>query len=475
MTMAARPEHRFLRAIGDALERVAIPRGASVMVALSGGPDSVALMHAMLAMRERFGYRLAAAHLNHGIRGAESDRDEAFVRDLCARLGLDLVVERAAGLIAGTSNLEERARDTRHRFLNSAADRIGAEFIALAHHADDQAETVVLRLLRGAGAAGLAAMHERGPGRIIRPMLAVTRAEARAYLAAIGADFVVDSSNNSGAILRNRIRTDLLPMLEREYAPGLAGRLVELADEMRALDDFVAAEAQRELASMPASDALDLARLSAMHPALQAAVLREFLKRRVGSLRRVERVHIEALRRLCVDGPPNGTLNLPGHVRAIREYSTLRLSTIAPKQRSFMVRLNPVGVTEIPEAGFAFDAVVVPSRDALPPRDKFDALFDAEVAGERLTARNFRRGDRINPIGMVGQRKLKDIYIDAKLPKSKRLSFPVVELDGAIAWLPGMVRGQVALVAESTRSVVRLRARAILMIAKAPLRMIKLT
>lgn len=459
--MAVRAEQRLLRAVGDALARIAMRRGAMVLVALSGGPDSVALLHAMLALRDRFGYRLAAAHLNHCIRAAESDRDEAFVRDLCARLVIDLTVERATGLLPGTANLEEKAREMRHRFLNATADRIGADFIALAHHAGDQAETVMLRLLRGAGAAGLGAMDARGQGKIIRPMLDVTRAEVMSYLTATGASFVTDTSNQSRAILRNRIRVELLPMLEREYAPGLGARLVELAGEMRALDDFIMAAARHELASMVSGDALDISGLAALHPALQSAVLRQFLKERIGDLRRIGRVHIEALQRLCVEGPPNGTLNLAGRIRATREYAMLRLSPVCREHVPFMVRLNAVGVTEIPEAGFDFDSVVVPAREAGQPRDKFDALFDADAAGGGLSVRNFRPGDRISPIGMRGHRKLKDVFIDAKLPKSKRLSFPVVELDGAIAWLPGIVRGRAGLVVESTRSVVRVHARAI--------------
>src|SRR5713101_543462 len=254
-------------AIAAALERAAIRPGATILVGLSGGADSVALMHALLDLRERFGMRIAAAHLNHRIRGLESDRDENFVREMCARLGIELNVARARGLDADSANLEERARDARYRFLNRAADALGADFIALAHHADDQAETVLMRMLRGAGSAGLAAMAERGPGRLIRPMLGLFRAEILAYLRARGFAFVEDSSNRSSEILRNRIRTELVPMLERDYAPGLRRRLVEIAGEMRSVDDFMAAAASIEFAAMRSEDALDVARFPALAPA----------------------------------------------------------------------------------------------------------------------------------------------------------------------------------------------------------------
>ncbi|MBV8055649.1 MAG: tRNA lysidine(34) synthetase TilS, partial [Deltaproteobacteria bacterium] len=200
-----------------------------LLAAISGGPDSVAALYALQRIRGRAGYQLAAAHLNHGLRGSESDRDEKFVRELCGRLDIELVVERACGL--KPANLEERARELRYEFLNRTADALKAQFIVLGHHQDDQAETILLRLLRGAGIAGLAAMAEWGPGRLVRPLLSLNRVAILAYLAAIGADYVVDSSNLDFAALRNRVRTGLLPQLARDYSPGIARRLAELASE----------------------------------------------------------------------------------------------------------------------------------------------------------------------------------------------------------------------------------------------------
>src|SRR6266446_2367323 len=200
--------------------------GESILIALSGGPDSVALLHVLRELAPRFGLRLAAAHLNHRLRGAESDRDETFVRDLCSTLGVELAVEQSSGLDLAAPNLEERAREARYAFLAGAGAQLGASHIATAHHADDQAETVMLRLLRGAGAAGLGAMAETmtlAPTgvTILRPMLRVGRHEILRYLDSIGARFVSDSSNAHQGFLRNRVRMDLLPKLERDYAPGL--------------------------------------------------------------------------------------------------------------------------------------------------------------------------------------------------------------------------------------------------------------
>ncbi len=313
--MVREVEKKVVGAIEAALSRAGVRRGASILVGLSGGADSVALTSVLIARRERLGWRVAAAHLNHRIRGAESDRHEAFVRDMCARLGVELIVEHAAGLGASLSsaNLEERAREVRRDFLLRAADRVGADFVALGHHRDDQAETVLMRLMRGAGAAGMAAMAERGPGKLIRPMLSISRAEIREYLDARAIPFVEDSSNSSRDILRNRIRAELLPMLEREYAPGLGGRLVELADEMRSLDQLVAAIAARELDAMRMrGGALDVTGFAAVNRAVQAVAIRRYLSERVGSLRKISRAHVEAVRQLALEGGPSDSIDLPG-------------------------------------------------------------------------------------------------------------------------------------------------------------------
>jgi tRNA(Ile)-lysidine synthase len=453
-----KPHARLLRAVADSLKRIGVRRDAMVLLALSGGPDSVALFHALLAMRDRFGFRIAAAHLNHQLRGAESDRDEAFVRELCSRCAVDLIVDHAEGLSLDTPNLEERAREARHAFLNAAADRLGADFIALAHQADDQAETVMMRLLRGAGASGLAAMAERGPdARIIRPMLSVTRDEVAAYLKDIGESFVNDSSNQSPAILRNRIRGELLPMLERNYAPGLRGRLTALASEMRAFDDFVATAAKRELESSASEDGLDISRFADLHPALQAELIRQYIGSAAGSLRRIERAHIEAIRHLCLDGPPNGSVDLPG-LHLHREYATLRVSSgAATVPAPFVVRLE-VGAVEIPASGFAFETRLVAPHGMRSPASKFEAVFDGSEAAGGLTVRNFRRGDKIAPFGMTGHRKIQDIFVDNKLSRRYRASYPILELNGAVAWVPGMVRGRVGIVTEASRSVLHVRA-----------------
>src|SRR5208283_3543935 len=389
-------------AIEAALARAGIRRGASILIGLSGGADSVALTCALLELRERLGFRIAAAHLNHRIRGDESDRDEAFVRAMCARLGVELIVEHAEGLDASISsaNLEERAREVRRDFLGRVADRVGAGYVALGHHRDDQAETAHQAHQHGLGLV-VPMVPERGPGRLIRPMLSVSRAEIRGYLDARATAFVEDSTNSSRDILRNRIRAELLPMLEREYAPGLGGRLVEVAAEMRSLDDLVAAIAARELDAMRVrGGALDVSGFSGVSRAVQPVAIRLFLSERMGSLRRISRAHIEAMRQLILAGGPSDSIDLPGGWRAEREYNFFQLIEAGAERKGsgagagFSVAIAAKGITVVEEAGFAFEASTNPATHASMPDSLFSfslvAMFDAaKIAEAGLVARNF--------------------------------------------------------------------------------------
>lgn len=464
----------LVRKVAQALKEAQLRRGDFILLALSGGPDSVALLHILRELQPRLGFRLAAAHLNHRLRGAESERDEAFVRELCADLGVELTVEQASGLGSAASNLEERAREARYEFFARVARRLGASYVVTAHHADDQAETLMLRLLRGSGAAGLGAMApvdalapiEGGEPRaltLVRPMLRIRREEIQAWLDALGAYFVSDSSNEYSDFLRNRVRRELLPLLERGYAPGLRRRLAALADEMRQLDDFVARAAALELERRRRDGALALDGFAGLHPALASVLLRAFLAVRMGSLRRISRRHIENIRRLCLIDSPSAEIVLPGGWRAARRYNALAVERAQATERqrtpSFAVALAREGVTQVAPARFVFHSTVAPADAAPLPANLLEACFDAEAAAAGLVARNFIPGDRIAPLGMDGSCKLQNLFVDRKLARARRRNYPVVTLKGEVAWLPGLSRGRVALIGPSTRQVLRVRAR----------------
>ncbi len=485
---------RMERAVSAAIVDLALKPGERILIALSGGADSVALTHALNRMsdggRGWSGYRLTAAHLNHRLRGAEADRDENFVRELCERMGIELVVERARDLVDSSErshllngsdrpdssnrlswsklpNLEERAREVRYAFLNRMAERVGARHIAVAHHQDDQAETVMLRVLRGSGVAGLGAMDAAGPGRIVRPLLALRRAEILAYLAAIGATCVSDSSNSSPAYLRNRVRHDLLPMIERDYAPRLGRRLAGLAREMRELDDYISGEGRRELGRRLRDDGrLALDGFGALPAALAGALIREWLRVSRGDLRRVYRGEIERIAKLCTSGAPGATLHLADGWRLRREYgdALIERATALGAVSPFAFELAREGVTEADAAGFTFVGQLWNRGDAggngeLRRAGLMEAWFDAGGLAGELIVRGYRAGDRVRPLGMSGTRKVHDVLVDRKLARERRPTWPLVECGSEILWIPGMVRSRVALVSEATESVLRLTAK----------------
>jgi tRNA(Ile)-lysidine synthase len=461
----ARPQNRLVSAVAAALARARVGADSSIVLGLSGGADSVALLHVLLELQPRFGFRLAAAHLNHRLRAAEADRDEAFVRDQCGRLNVQLIVEHASGLDVTVGNLEERAREARRNFFERAADELGTDFIALAHQADDQAETVLMRILRGAGVTGLAAMAEHGPGRIIRPMLQVSREEILDYVRDRNLEFVEDSSNASRSILRNRVRHELIPMIEREYAPAIARRLAELGGEMQGVDALVAELAERELDALTlASGVLDVSRLAGVPEALINPLLRRFIARTLGGLRRIERSHVDELRRLALEGGPSAVISLPGGWRAEREYSVLKLlRRISPPRDAYSIPLALDGDTRIDAARLVISSSRKPADSVAMPASLCEAVFDGATVGNGgLVARNFRLGDRIAPLGFEGHRKVKDVYIDRRMTRAKRAVWPIVMLGEEIAWIPGLARARVGLITAGTEAVIRLETREML-------------
>jgi tRNA(Ile)-lysidine synthase len=478
--------------VASVLQKLPSTPDAPYVVAVSGGPDSVALLDVLKRIYARLGScYFIAAHLNHRIRGAEADRDEAFVRKLCEKLGIELIVECAHGL--SSPNLEERARVVRYEFLDRVARSIHARYILLAHHADDQAETALLRLLRGSGIAGLGAMApvvsrrgevsadsepSVGVVALVRPMLSVTRTTIVDYLEAVGADYVIDSSNLVGGVLRNRLRHSLLPEIEKHYAPGFSRRLVELAAEAGEVEAFLAGEARRALdlrLTAPSGGAekrtvwrIDVEGFSSIQPALASAMLRELVRRGAGDLRHFGRVHIEAMRRLAMGGDPSAITMLPRGWRFRREYQSAVLERSPSTGREFggpqgyELELTP-GENRIEDAHLMLQLRIIGCDDSAfphPPwhrRDLFEAWFDAVAAG-RIVARTARHGDRVKPLGMDGSRKVHDVFVDRNLPLGWRKVWPLVVAQEGVLWIPGMVRSRFALVTADSKKVLHLRA-----------------
>jgi tRNA(Ile)-lysidine synthase len=444
----------FVRKVASAIERHRLARpGDHLLVAVSGGADSVALLAALHVLAPRLRLRLTAWHLDHGLRGDAGGRDLAFVVALAERLGVTVVAERAA--VPPGPNLEERARRIRYAHMRRAADRLGCTRIALGHTQTDQAETLLLRLFRGAGRRGLAAMAPRR-GVIARPLLGCTREEARAFLCGSGLEWVEDVSNRDERFARNRLRRRILPALVAEIGPALVQRLARtaaiLGEEDRFLD--VVARRHRERARTPEGlDARILGRLSA---ATRRRVIRLWLGEARGDLRGIAAAHLRAVER-CLGSPESRVIDLPrGRVRVEAGIVRWEPPIGPPAGAAFAHALRPGGRVSRKDLGWVLG--VGRPRAWRPgtglPTDSWQAVFDADALPKPLVVRGVRPGDRIRPIGMSGTRKLQDVFVDAHVPRSERGTRPVLVGGEEVLWIPGLKRSAVATVRGGTTRVV---------------------
>jgi tRNA(Ile)-lysidine synthase len=452
--------------------------GEGVLIAVSGGPDSVALLHVLDGIREQLNLRLEIAHLQHGIRGAQAAEDARFVGCLAEKLKLpfhekELNLPRLQSE-AGRGNLEELAREERYKFFAGVAAGRGLGKIATAHTQDDQAETVLMWLLRGSGMTGLGGMApvrrlppaEPGPAEelvVIRPFLETSKSEILQYLAERQIPYRRDATNSDPSLLRNWIRQELLPVMKGKAGGHLPARLARQAELLRDENDYMDGLARGDLQAIRAGDGLKRREFLRRHPAMQRRILRLWVAETRGNLHAVDYRHIESMLELILSGPPQGRFSIPGGWELVAEYDIVRLGRRcrdekrgAPCRYSYELRIGvPLNVAE---AGMA-----IMSEYGEPPLDAFpetltEAVFDAAALPDPLTVRNFRHGDRLRPLGLAGHKKLKDLFIENKVPRSLRARLPLLVGGGDILWVPGYGRSDLGTIGAQTRKIARFKA-----------------
>jgi tRNA(Ile)-lysidine synthase len=426
--------------------------GETVLVAVSGGADSVALLHFLAELAPAWRLRLHVLHVDHQLR-PDSPADADFVRTLGARLGVP--VEVATVTVDRRGSLEAGAREARYAALEAGAARLGAHRIALGHTADDQAETVMMRLLEGAGVRGLAGIPPVR-GRIIRPLIDMHRAALEAAVRAAGVPWVEDPTNHDPKFLRNRIRHELLPLLADSYNPGIAAALTRVSalarDTVTALDRAAAVELERLAAFDGGAVTLPLGPLRELPRQIAAEVLRQAAAR-LGSRAPLRAWAHRGLRRALAVPSPRRPFRLGGVT--IEVSGPLARLARAPLQALVARPLAVPGRTELPEIGQALEARIVGAEAYAVPRDPSRVAFDADELGGPLAVRPRRRGDRFVPFGGA-ERRLKTLLIDAKVPRWDRARVPVAEAGGVIIWVGGLRRSAVARVTARTRRVLEL-------------------
>ena len=455
---------RFVRA------RKLISRGEKVVVGVSGGPDSVCLLHILYNLRDELGVSWHVAHLNHQLRGAESDADAEYVAGLSRKLGLPATIERRdvkAYRSKHRLSLEEAAREVRYTFFAEVAASFGIDKVAVGHTQNDHIETILMHLVRGSGTRGLRGLQPVTPWRcddqsltIVRPLLEVSREETEGYCRREGLAPRVDASNLLLSQLRNRIRHELLPLLEK-YNPRVGEALVRTAGI--AADDlaFMDAEAERAWQRVARLEGnaviLDRKGFLRLSVALKRHLLRMAIEKLVGEVKDIEAQHIEQIVGALAK-PAGKRIVLPEGITFAIDYDRYLLSTgsgasspYPPLEGEFTLRVP--GATELPR--WTVEARVV-SRMSEKPESSFVAYLDAEKTGAHLAVRARRRGDRFQPLGMGQPKSLSEFMVDAKIPRAWRDRIPLVCSPAQIVWVVGYRLDDRVRVTEKTKEILRL-------------------
>lgn len=432
-----------------------LARGDHVLVAVSGGADSMALLHCLGRLREEWGLTVTVAHLDHGIR-PDTAEDLALVRAATERLSVPLVYERVdvpARAWAEGRNLEEAARLARREFLERAARSAGATKVALGHTRTDLAETVLLHLLRGAGPRGLRGILPVTPP-YVRPLLLVSREEARAFCREEGIPFRDDPTNEDLRLVRNALRREVLPALARlnpraeEALARAAGLLAEAEEVLAWAADLARAEVLRP-------EGLDLECLRCLPKAVQALVLHRTAE---GAGVVLERGHVEAVLGLVQAG--RGEVHLPGGLSARAGSGVLQLVPRLPAPAPPSAWTLPwEGEAEIVELGWSFSLQRVPCRGGLAPPSRWVAFLDPRRLDPPLVVRTPVPGDRMRPLGMAGTKKVSDLLMEAGVPRWERARWPLLLDRRGIAWVVGVRVSEDHRVMPDATEVLRVEAR----------------
>ena len=447
----------------DTIRRHGMLRGGErVLVAVSGGPDSVALLDVLSAVRASLGLTLSVAHVHHGLR-PEADGDAGSVGRLCECLGVSCRLERVAVKQGPPwDGLEAESRRARHAALHRVARAVGATRIATGHTADDQAETVLMRLLQGAGPRGLGGIAPVR-GLLISPLIETRRAEIVEYLRGRGLAWVEDPSNRDTRFLRNRIRHDLLPFMAELTGASVVESLCRGAAAARGLVADLEARARADLERLATREAagftLDVGALEERPIELAAEMLRQAAAA-LGETRPLRGPAQRAIRALLAGAPRRRAVRL-GALVAERSGRRLRVGPVALPALSTRVWRLPGGL-DLPETGQRLTAsIVTRGADYAVPREPGTVAFDADALPPSVTVRARRRGDIFSPFGAPASgpaavRRLKSFLIDAGIPRWQRPRTPLVEADGEIIWVAGARRGRHAPVTAATTRILEL-------------------
>jgi tRNA(Ile)-lysidine synthase len=443
-------ENSFLAAVEATIRcHHMIEPGDTVLVGVSGGPDSVALLHSLVAIRANWPVRLAVAHLNHQLRGTTADEEAAFVERLASSLEIPCEIGSKDVKSFSAENrlsIQEAARQLRYAFYDEVAARFGAQKIALGHQANDNAESIIMHLLRGTGPRGLAGIPPVRQGRIIRPLIDINRKQILGFLKRRGVKHLQDDSNDDPKYLRNRIRHGLLPSLEGHFNPKIIlnlGRLASILRDEEDLWDKIVGDSYKNLVLVQTADRITLSNpgLARLHPALLRRLIRHTVLSLRNTLKGLGHNHVEAVARLIGRPTPSGWLDLPQGLGVMRDREEVTFLIGRLEERPhFEYRIDGIGATFIQEINTMLKLSTCGFHDVFDKLGTYPpttAFFDLKAVSFPLVVRNFEKGDRFTPMGMSGSQKVKDYFINHRISQAKKRQCLMLLSGGRIIWVGG--------------------------------------
>lgn len=449
-----------------------VKKGEKIAAAVSAGPDSVAMLCCLNKLKKDVGFGLVILHINHMLRGEESDRDEAFVKDLAG--SLDIPFHSARVNVTEYQkkhkcSVQVAAREVRYFHFDQLAKSHSISKIATGHTANDQAETVLMRILKGSGLRGISGIPPIRDNKYIRPLLNVTREEVTEYLNQNQIKFLMDSTNLKNKYLRNRVRNKLIPSLKEKFNPAIVETLCRSSQIFRIEDDFISEIAHNEFKKLILKNnretlILDATGFQTLHTALKRRIILDAIYHFHNPGKQVSRDIIENILRVIASNRSGKSISVFDELVFKYQYNQVIFQT---QKESFTegmikrIKLIAPGKTKIPEIGKEVISTVINKKE-IPKdfrgRDAFTVFIDYDFSGKELFIRSRQRGDRFYPLGIKGHKKLKDYFIDKKIPREERDFIPLITNKELILWIIGYQISELASIKEHTKNVLMLEA-----------------
>lgn len=421
-----------------------IERGDKIIVALSGGPDSVCMLHLLNSIKEEYGLKLYAAHLNHQIRGIEAQKDALYAINLCDSMGINCFlnsIDVPKFCEENGYSIEEGARYLRYKMFFDLKEKLGAQKIAIAHNKDDQGETLLMRIMRGTGLDGLKGIDYKRKDGIIRPLLKIAKKDINEYCQKHGLEPRIDHTNFKDIYTRNKIRLNLMPYMEKEFNPNLKDALMNLSDIVKDDADYINKNASSVFENIAILEGrglkIRISDLKSQHNAILKRLIRKSIEFILDNIKGIEMVHINDV--IDLFGKPHKNIDLPKGLKVYNdsEYIIFTTEVISVEYKMIqpvLLKLDETIQVPVLNASVETKTMKIEEYKKQKPK-KYQKFFDLDKIKGDITIRSRKNGDKIRPLGMRGSKKVKDILIDEKIPREKRELVPIVCDSEQIMWV----------------------------------------